>query len=337
MKICIFSAQSIGGTFLDWSLHFLSGQTEYYSSRENRFIPLVTNPLNQTIGNAHGHLKNHPTGYKNTKLYLETCNQDCLYSMYATTQMIRHINRPDSLSKDNFKLYQQDQIEDTVQLCKLLAECNIPTIHLAGESNIPLYFTNARSIDIYMFNEGRPTSESDLDNERNEFFFKDSLDQWNAAGLDKIWDIREKNALNLRPMDLKTEYYLPGPHLRIDCREFWHNGIDVIHRVMSYLNLDIVQDRLNTWKEIYNNWSQQHIRNMSFVYNCDHIVSAVVNNWDYTIDLTFNQEVVVLHFLMYKYHLNLKSWNLDKFPDNTQKLHQLLEPNIHQVADIYNE
>lgn len=336
MKVCVFSASSIGGTFLDWSIHFLSGQTEYFSSKRNQFIPLVADPVNKVIGNAHGHLKNHPLGFKNTKLYLETCNQDCLYSMYATPKAIRHIATEDfKLSKENFKLLQQEQFTDSAQLFTLLSEHKIPTIHLAGESTIPLYFTKVRTAETYTFKEGTPTSALDVENSVDFFFFKDSIERWNTLGLTDRWDIRERNALNIRPLAASQEYYLPNAHLRIDCREFWYNGVTVINRVMSYLGLDIVQERLDAWEEIYNTWRQQHIDSMSFVYNCDHIVSAIVNNWDYQIDLTFNQEVIVLHFLLYKHNLNLKSWQLEKFPDNTQKLHQLLEPNIHPVVDIY--
>lgn len=336
MKFCIFSGHNIGGTFLDWSVHFLSGKTEYYSSLKNQFIPLVQDPIDNTIGNAHRHLKNHPTGFEQTKLFLENCNQDCLYSMYAATKMLKHsVNDHSKLTKENFNLLQQQRLDDDAQMFALLSEQNVPTIHLAGESEIPLYFTRVRTTDTYLFKEGTPTSESDIDNDFHTFFFERSIDNWTTLGLTDRWDVRERNALNIRPLDMAPEYYLPNPHLRIDCREFWYNGVAVINRVMNYLKLDIDSTRFEAWKDIYNKWRQQHIDSMEFVYNCDHIVSAIVNNWNYKIDLTFNQEVVILHFLIYKHNLNLKSWQLEKFPDNTQKLHQLLEPNIHQVDKIY--
>ena len=59
-------------------------------------------------------------------------------------------------------------------------------------------------------------------------------------------------------------------------------------------------------------------------------------------DLTrFNLDIVrestIQHVLIYKHGLTLKSWGLEKFPNNTQDLHLLLEPNIyHEVEDIYN-
>ncbi len=336
MKFCIFSAASIGGTFLDWSIHFLSGQTQFYSTRNNQFIQLSTNPINKKIGNAHGHLKNHPLGFEQTKLYLQSFNQDSIYSMYATTKKFTHTfkNKQDQF-KENFKLFQEDQISDTNQLFELLTEQKIPTIHLTGESTIPLYFTKFRYNENYHYKDGKPESADDVEEEFHSFFFNNSINEWNALNLTDVWDIRERNALNIRPLDPIVDYCMPGEHLRINCREFWYNGIIVINRVMEYLDLSIDQDRFITWKEIYNEWRQQHVDAMTFVYNCDHIVSSIVNNWNYNIDLTFNQEVIVLHFLIYKYHLNLKSWQLKQFPSNTKDLHKLLEPNIHQVPKIY--
>ena len=39
--------------------------------------------------------------------------------------------------------------------------------------------------------------------------------------------------------------------------------------------------------------------------------------------------------LIYKYGLNLKTWQLEKFPNNTKQLHELLEENIHPIEKIY--
>ena len=61
-------------------------------------------------------------------------------------------------------------------------------------------------------------------------------------------------------------------------------------------------------------------------------MDAIVNNWHYEIDLTFEQEVIVQHCLIYQHGLNLKTWQLEQFPRNTRDLHRLLEPNTHTVS-----
>jgi hypothetical protein len=54
-KICIISPQSVGGTFIDWSVQFLSGQNKFYQAGVDQWIDLVSNPLEQI--NAHKHKK----------------------------------------------------------------------------------------------------------------------------------------------------------------------------------------------------------------------------------------------------------------------------------------
>lgn len=337
MKICIFSNRSIGGTFLDWSVHFLTGQTQYFSSKQNQFIPLSQNPVNCIQHNAHGHLKNHPAGSDKTKQFLETCNSSGLYSLYACpihNSTIVEKYKIDPV-KENLNEITQHRLADTAKLFSIMAEYGSATIHLAGESFVPLYFLNVRDSSTFIFKTGSPSSAVDQKNEFESIFFSDAVDQWESIGLTNSWDIRERNALNIRPLDPIHEHYLTDPHLRIDCREFWHNGISVINKVMDYLKLNIIPDKFEQWKYVYYQWQKIHIKSMEFVYNYNHIVSAIVNNWDYAIDLTFDQEVVIQHFLIYKHGLNLKTWQLEKFPNNTNQLHNLLEDNIHQIPKIY--
>lgn len=338
MKVCIFSGKSVGGTFLDWSIHFVSGQTDYFSIAQDQYIDLVEDPTNQLTGNAHNHQKNHPPGYIGTKKVLESTSDHKLLTFY--TAPLRHDvaaqrkNVP--LSKDIVQDIDKEISDDTQKLFSLCSEHNVKIIHLAGESNIPLYFVKLRTFDDFFVREGKPKSLNEAKEELEQFFFSDSVETWNQLGLTNLWDVRERRALNCRPLSQIDEIHCKEPHLRIDCREFWINGEAVIKRVLNYLKLDIDLIRFEKWKHIHRKWAQTHLDSMSFVYNCDHILESIVNNWDYSIDLSFDEEVVIQHFLIYKYNLNLKTWGLEKFPDNTQKLHELLEPNAHPITDLYS-
>lgn len=337
MKVCIFTGRSIGGTFLDWSIHFLTGQTQYFSSKQNQYILLSQNPVIFGQPNAHGHLKNHPSGSDETKNYLDAYTSTGLYSLYASPFHPSKIIEKYKIApvKENFEQIKQHQLNDTKKLFSVMSEHGSATVHLAGESFVPLYFLNVRDTSKFIFKSGSPVSADDKKNEFESIFFDNSVKTWNTMNLTNSWDIRERDALNIRPLDLIPEHYIPYPHLRIDCREFWHNGIDVMNRTMDYLKLNIIPDRLEQWKNVYHQWQKIHIKSMEFVYNCDHIVSAIVNNWDYAINLTFEQEVVIQHFLIYQHGLNLKTWQLEKFPNNTNQLHNLLESNTHQIPRIY--
>jgi hypothetical protein len=77
---------------------------------------------------------------------------------------------------------------------------------------------------------------------------------------------------------------------------------------------------------------------LNFCWNIDNICESIVNNYYLDIgayNLDFWQEAILQHILIYKYKLNLKNWQLEKFPTNTQALHKLLEPNIHPTEILY--
>ena len=74
---------------------------------------------------------------------------------------------------------------------------------------------------------------------------------------------------------------------------------------------------------------------IQWVSHFDEIMNAVLNG--YTMDISsFNldimQEATIQHVLIYKYGLNLKTWELDVFPNNTKHIHELIEENIHPIT-----
>ena len=94
--------------------------------------------------------------------------------------------------------------------------------------------------------------------------------------------------------------------------------------------------RFNQWLPIYQQWASRQLKILDFCHEVSHIIDSIVNNWDYQLgDLSFEQEVVIQHYLIYKHNLNLKTWQLEKFPSNTKDLHKLLETNTHSVPVIY--
>jgi hypothetical protein len=98
---------------------------------------------------------------------------------------------------------------------------------------------------------------------------------------------------------------------------------------LAHLKFDLDTSKLESWQQIYKKWQQPQLDSLEFMFNCQRIVNSIVNNHWLEIDLTFEQEVVIQHCLIYHHGLNLKTWMLEKFPNNTQELHKLLEPNIH--------
>lgn len=343
MIFCVSSIQSLGCTFLDWSLHFLSGQDRFYSTKSQSWIDLNQNPLLEF--NSHGHQKNHPSGYANSSKCIELLKQldhNNLYSLYPVQlhtdialkelgYTVEHLATPDGYNK--VKSFQRQDYLKTLHEC---ADQDIKIIFVAMAPEVSLYRIKIRQLDRFWTKNQVPKSTDDLVEELQKIFFSDSINTWQNLGLTNIWDVRERIALDSRPFEFVPDPVLPMPHLRIDCRDWWLQGPKVINKALTYLGLQANEDRYQQWLPIYYRWQTIQASAVEFCYYLDHIVDAVVNNIYFEIDLTFEQETIVQHCLIYKHNLNLKTWELNKFPNNTQDLHKLLEPNIHPIQDIYS-
>jgi len=343
MKIaCVTSMRSVGCTFVDWSLHFLSNQTVYYQADKLTTIPLSMNPVESI--NAHGHEKNNPAGLSKAKVHIErfqTQDKVDLCSMYVGPMhmdvamqylSLDHSCTTDSELWEKVIRYVANDYQSTIDHC---SKQGIGTIYINPDPDLNLYFLNGRCLDKFMISNQKPKTLEDLKHEYQTIFYQTSIEEWQSQGLTNIWDIRERMALNARPFDRvedRMQLTLSLPHLWINGSELWNHGIDTMKNIMSYLEIKVDSTRWKLWTPIYYQWQSIQQQHLKFAYQFNHIVDAIVNNYYYNVgNLSFDQEVVIQHALIYRHGLNLKTWNLTKFPSNTQDIHKLLEPNIHPI------
>ena len=201
----------------------------------------------------------------------------------------------------------------------------------ANPDQLSIYYNNRQPSGFY--GEHLETQQEVVDN-YNQVFFPDSGNKFG----DEIWDQREHCAICFRHMDpllcpkatdLLDHY---RPHLYYTTDDVW-NGLDrCLEEICHVWNLEIDHDRWHEWQKIYQQWRLVH--DPYFARHLTRIVDAVVNNKYLSLRrfrMNFFMETILLHELIYKHNLNLKSWQLEKFPDNTQDLHKLLEPNLHAL------
>jgi hypothetical protein len=301
--VTILSEGTVGATFLDWSLHYLAGHNSIYSGKGAEFgrRQLSSNPL--THNNAHGHVKNHAEGFNNTidtMRVLESINTSNFHSMYSY-----------------FLLGSTPEI--------LLDHENLwNTLCAYSKHTIFLVLPNNNKFQLYAdLVESRTTSGS------APVFQVDS----------NTWDQRETMALNKRPfIGVKYNLDLSKPHIYINPMDLFNTFDTSVCDILNTLGIDINLNRIDNWKLVYIQWKKIHYFRMQWVFYFDQIMDYIIN--DYSMDLTrfdldINQEATIQHVLIYKYGLNLKTWGLEKFPNNTQQLHKLLEENIHTI-EKYN-
>lgn len=336
MIVCSTSVRSAGCTFLDWSVHFLTGQTDFYHTMRG-WGPLSPNPIDRI--NAHGHKKNHPSGLAKTQQALLQCQQqhNRLTSIYphpiqnddAAKDLSIDIN---TMTSEQWKLVLDYQQVDYNQMLQMCHAHSVKIIVVSISDHLCMYANTVRSLDRMPFYNRSAESADSIHDSIDNIFFKDAIREWQNLGLHDIWDVRERRALknNLlewkqQPVDLNFDHYW------VDAQNLWYNGEREIPKIIQWLGLTMESDRFNLWVPICQEWQKMQLDTLQFQYNYQHIVDSVVNNWSYSIDLTFEQEVIIQHCLIYQHNLNLKTWQLTKFPNNTQEIHKLLEPNIHPL------
>lgn len=343
--ICTASPSSVGCTFIDWSIHFLSGADRFYSVKDHDWIPLSSNPINKI--NAHGHKKNHPSGLANTQNYVELFQNTPgqIFSFYPFPLYADSACRslgydpPKLLKADLTKKIQVKQQEDWADTINYCLGQDVKVIYVDIDQKNILYTKVARSLDRLFFEDRRPQTIQEVSEHIDDLFFQNKFNEWQQQGLVNIWDKREFLALCRRPFENYFENWSfdrTQPHLSINSSSLWYNGQHTIKKIIKFCGLTIDEQRWKSWLSIYLEWQQIQFEILEFIFNCQHIVDAIVNNWYYELDdLTFEQEVIIQHCLIYQHGLNLQTWQLEKFPANAQDLHELLEPNIHQIESIY--
>ena len=344
--ICTTSNNTTGGTFLDWSLHYLSGQHNYYRISEADWIPLVDNPLSYNqVENAHGHRKNHSAGYENTKKLISSIpNNQNLYSFYSYAEHIDvtckrlSINITDLTDQAVLNVMRDRRIQDYKDMIRYCIDQNIPVVYVHPDPKIIGCFWERRSMNRLSFSNQMANSVTEYNNENQNVFFRKSIEQWEKLNLTDVWDVRERMALDMRPYDTADCWTIgfDQPFTWINCQELWHNTDGVLLELIKQFELTLDKDRFTQWLPIVRQWQKIHHKNLKFFNNLDYIVTCIVNGWHFPLNsLSLQQEAIIQHCLIYQHNLNLKTWNLEKFPDNTIALHYLLEENVHVVDKIY--
>lgn len=333
MIVSILTDPAVGGTFLTWSIYYLAGQEYYRNFKKQETVVIPDNPL--TDINAHNFIPTQP----NSVEQVETIYNNVKSAPEHQLDIIYMHNLPTFPYNNNLS----DEI--TKFAVEKLKTITNKFIVLYTADSHKLYSTKyeGRTIKKSLNNPSIIHDNSEkLHNEYIDTFFLDSKEKWNELGLTQSWNYREFLALNLRPYNVKSilpAFNLTADHYRIEIFDLYQRFDITVKSLFNFLNLEMDLKRYNQWIPIYNQWKKLHHDRIEFVEYFDLIVDSIINN--YSLDLTrfkldIVREATIQHVLIFKHGLTLKSHELEKFPNNAQELHTLLEPNIyHNVEDIY--
>ncbi len=341
---CVTSSASLGCSFLDWSLLWLSGQSRVFSVDHDGWQPITSDPLGQQLANAHGHCRNHRSGAQQNlamvqhlqsvtgagrlslypyPLHADLCCRDLGISVADLAQ-------PHTLARVHD--YQRC---DFINMLSGMHQQGIPVIYVAFDPAVRGHKWQRRNAERLWTQDRRPDSVQQLIDEQQDIFFSHSQARWHELGLTEIWDQRERMALDMRPFDTHWDHdlVLPMPHLWINCQDLWFDTERTVPIMMQWLDLDIDQQRWQQWLPVVAQWRCIHNNALQFPRMLDHVVRCILSGQDLDLpELTLYQEAIIQHCLIYQHGMNLRTWQLIKFPRNTRLLHDLLEPNTHPVT-----
>lgn len=327
-RIAIITDPTVGGTFIAWSIHWLSGQKNYFNVRQNSYVDLVTDPVNGL--NSHQFLANQAVTLEDINKFLEVLPS-------SDTQHIYFHQLVNTGKYSNSKILSETKtgIELAAKACdKVIVIKKHRQYHLYHCSLHRRTNTHNKFLDgsMYVNNDHNVVLDDIID-----FFFKENLNVWESQNLTNTWDKREFIALNFRPFEgqyLEDFHLFDFDHYDIPAHTCWLTLDEHIKDLLKYCNIKIDNSRFEHWLVIYNQWKKLHEDRIKFCQSFDTIIEDILkgNNVDLTeFNLDILREATIQHTLIYKHNLNLKTWQLEKFV-NTQQLHNLLEPNIHPLS-----
>lgn len=320
--IGIVSDPAKGGTFLDWSIHYLAGHSRHYSAVKgnNTWQTLTDSPLTKT--NSHGFISN------------QTSNLEKFNDTY---------NILNSVSCDEFHtIYFHNWNGTSVDI-----DCKQAINTLQSNSNKLIFLKNHAILYDCKYNQRVLTEKrsspgnfnKNFDEQHNDFidyFFQHDKTDWQQQGLTNTWDYREFLALNLRPFEtitIEPNIDLTKEHYYIDSKDLWIYFDLTVKDLFKYLNLEIQEQRYLSWSSIYLQWKELHRDRLQFDFYFKQIIDYILKGHSMDLErfnLDIVQEAAIQHELIYNHSLNLKTWQLEKFI-NTQQLHSLLESNSHKI------
>ena len=161
------------------------------------------------------------------------------------------------------------------------------------------------------------------------FYSNKSLKQWNAkythwSELER-WELREWFSIFypdwIREW-IDSKNYANDQFMCVANTDFLHNASNELKKIFDYCNLTINDNDLDNFVKIWQSKQQYILDQKEFCNNI--VLNTISDRWQSWNKLNFIQEAVIQKKLRDTGY-ELRCWDLNEFPNNTEKLHSLLE------------
>ena len=303
MIVALTSKIPIGCTFLDWSIHWLSGSSYTQEWKTQKFFSLPNNPLTSKR-NAHLYKKNHPQNKVEWERCIETLNgwnKEKLHTFYGIDPSIDLI---------------QKTINNNITVIFLGTDCARYKIGVSGA------FGSIRSIDedakiieyvkeSYHTVEGIEKHTSTRESCRN-FLSLNSFGIWESMDSEWASSIKLKN---------KSKF------IYISVEDLLKNGKNCLQDILDRLSLNIQKKQIDPWKMVWEQWKEYLLEHWNFYFDFDNILKSIIKGeHKKLLPMNILQEAILQKELMLRYKTRLKNLENknDPLPLDTLSLHKLL-------------
>ena len=300
---------NLGTVFVIWSIHYLSGQTDYWHVRDNKKRQLPSNPIDGAT--AHGMSPNDFDSIAECRQVLDAA------STYGSG--FTHFKyTPRFASESEYHTHNK----------RFHTE-------MSGVKTINITCDNLQHLIGFLRSNYKDTNwQHDPVKVRRH-----CKHYWPDSSID---DTRLNIAFNIRPYHYWRDYSITKEKNILNCqfRDVVFEGESTIIKMMKFLDIPLDQGKLDHWRLMYKNWKGIVDHIIQFCDDIDLIVENTINSTD--MDLTkykmnVLKEGIILHMLLFKHNLNLKR-PIDKFPSNTRDLRDMLiiDPDGKGDTELYN-
>ena len=307
MIIGILAPGGGGGTFLDWTLHWLADdQSYFYIPRgiganilgHGQLASVVDDPLTGTT--AHKHNKTHPNDV--------TVHQGVSMMQKKHAPGIKTFYYVDTMMPDRTRPNHHELVSRYPDIFFLELSFNPDMAHMI--------FCNQM--------EKIPTVQTRwLETAKSRLQPGASISEIREI-LSLYYPLCVMNQLNLGSTSIAPNHYiLPYDQMLNDLP-------NLLPEIFGFLQIDIKHQRLANWLLIYERW--RNTATNRFFNDLTEIVQNIVQNRYQSLgqyNMTVGKEIVLANRLLFVHNLSLKLSNLETMPLDTNGWHRLLETNVY--------
>ena len=315
MIVGILGPGGCGGTFLDWSLHYLSGHTtNLVVNLDSELRETVLGQTVQTVvynplqhNTSHKHQKTHPNNLSLEKIISIFQKNNCydLHTFYYVESM--STDQTSSAHNNIVNSYPHIHFIDYV-----FAETDIDIIFCLQYEKIKKAQTNFANI---ILNQTGKTLVNI-----------------------PVWDQREILSLYypgcLRSQTMMEKKHESKNRLLLNFKDAFFKLPHSMVEIFKLIDRSIDRARWNHWLKIYHKWLDSN--NIEFFTDLDYIIDCIISNKSISLakyNMTFAKEVVIASKLLYNHNMALRSHGISMLSDNTLQWSEILEKNIYHTLN----